>query len=296
MQKGICPNCQNVVEVQEEATIQTCPHCQKDYLTSQARKLFELMYSQHFSNGNIALNTAMNYDKALVEYEKLLALDSESLDAIFGISLSKINLAKLGQDVIPEIIAFIDTKLQNISTNETITQEMARYLLALGSRYDAYVERSKEVLKANYQYLDEGAKTRFLEMVESGMSLWNFIVAHLAKLESQDELNFSRERLAVLREIKKEAETVETISLGTEKYNEIKSREVFENRIALFKARISFAIAQFVFVVGAIIGFSIMMTNYGTNPFPGLIVLGVFSVLFIVANIGGRITKSKLSK
>jgi hypothetical protein len=55
-------------------------------------------------------------------------------------------------------------------------------------------------------------------------------------------------------------------------------------------------IAQMVFVVGAIIGFSIMMSNYATNPIPGLIVFGVFAVLFLISNIGGRIVKNKLSK
>jgi len=39
-----------------------------------------------------------------------------------------------------------------------------------------------------------------------------------------------------------------------------------------------------------------MMTNYATNPIPGLIVFGAFAVLFVIANIGGRILKSKLSK
>ncbi|MFA7110413.1 MAG: hypothetical protein WC160_02740, partial [Bacilli bacterium] len=75
-----------------------------------------------------------------------------------------------------------------------------------------------------------------------------------------------------------------------------KENAVFENRVALFKVRIVFMIAQMVFVVGAIIGFSIMMSNYATNPIPGLIVFGVFAVLFLISNIGGRIVKNKLSK
>jgi hypothetical protein len=296
MEKGICPNCQKAVEIQEDAQVETCLNCQKNYLTSQAKKLFGLLYSQHASNGNIALNTSMNYTKALIEYEKLLALDKDSLDAIFGISSAKICLAKLEDDAVPEIIDFIGSKFENLSQNSELNGEIARYLLVLGSRFDGYIERSKNALMTNRQYIDEGAKKRFLEIIVSGISLWGFINSQLAIIETSEEGVFARDKLSNLREMKKQFSLLQTITSGSGKYDEIRSHEVFENRVALFKVRIGFMIAQFVFVVGAIVGFSIMMTNYATNPIPGLIVFGAFAVLFVIANIGGRILKSKLSK
>ena len=39
MEKGICPNCQKAVEIQEDAQVETCLNCQKNYLTSQAKTL-----------------------------------------------------------------------------------------------------------------------------------------------------------------------------------------------------------------------------------------------------------------
>lgn len=296
MRKGVCPNCQKPVDYDEGQTVQTCPSCQKDYLTSQASKLYGLLYSQHASNGNIALNTSMNFDKALGEYEKLLALDEESIDAVFGIALAKISLAKLGEDIIPELIAFLDEKITKIIAKGDYLPEIARYLLTLGFRYDRYFERASEVLKINNQYLDEAAKARFQVVLKQAITLWEFIIANLEKTESSDDLSSAQERLTSLREADSGIDAYQVISKGAVKYEEIKENAVFENRVALFKVRIVFMIAQMVFVVGAIIGFSIMMSNYATNPIPGLIVFGVFDVLFLISNIGGRIVKNKLSK
>ncbi len=151
-------------------------------------------------------------------------------------------------------------------------------------------------MKINNQYLDEAAKARFQVVLKQAITLWEFIIANLEKTESSDDLSSARERLTSLREADSGIDAYQVISKGAVKYEEIKENAVFENRVALFKVRIVFMIAQMVFVVGAIIGFSIMMSNYATNPIPGLIVFGVFAVLFLISNIGGRIVKNKLSK
>ncbi|MFA5443312.1 MAG: hypothetical protein WC286_05540 [Bacilli bacterium] len=296
MKKGICPHCQKPVAFDEEKAVNNCPHCQKDYLSSQSEKLFGLMYSQHISNGNIALNTSRNYDKALAEYQKLLALDEESMDAVFGVAISKMSLAKLGENIIPELREFLNEKLDKIAANEAYIPEMSRNLLAVGIRYDTYIGLSEQALIINAQYIDEGAKERHIEIIATGIVLWNLIACNLQKIDMVEQLPYSQERITNLKKSEKEIMRVEVISKGTIKYDEIKDNGVFENRVSLYKLRISFVIAQVIFVIGAIIGFSVMMSNYGTNPIPGLIIFGVFAILFLGAYIGGRILKNKLTR
>ena len=298
MSKGVCPHCHQAVDVNLSENIETCLHCQKEYLPRQAHKLFELLYSQYSSNGNIALNISRNYAKAFDEYQKLLAIDGDSIDAIFGLASSIISLAKIDENVVEKVISLMDSKIQKIMENIELYAEIARNFIALGSRFDVFLAEGKQRLMSEDRLIDEGAKSRYIELVSSALSLWEYIneVFNNHFEDYGEERSLIQQRISNLKNEAQSINNFEVLSPGDEQYFKLKDSTVFESRMGLFKWRVILAVMQIVFVIGAIIGFSIMMSNYENNPFPGLIVFGSFALLFAIANIMGRILKNKLSK
>lgn len=298
MSKGVCPYCHKTMTINLEENVETCPSCQKEYLPRQANKLFGLMYSQYSSNGNIALNVSRNYEKALEEYQKLLALDDESIDGIFGVANAIISEAKIDEDFVDAIINLLDEKREKMLANTELYQEIAGNFMTLGTRLDCFLEQSKNLLSDHDNFRDQGAKDRYHQIVINALSLWKYISEVFNKYfqDYVDEIDIIKNRIKTLQHEENSVNTLDVLSPGDSQYLKLLNSHVFESRVGLFKWRLIVAVLQIVFVIGAITGFSIMMTNYENNPFPGLIVFGSFALLFIIANIAGRILKKLLSK
>lgn len=297
MSKGVCPHCHQPVAINLEEQAETCPHCQNNYLTAQANKLYGLLYTQYSSNGNIALNSFRNYQKALNDYEKLLSLDSGNIDAIFGIAHAKICLATLSQDVIDEVSDFLASKKSDLFANIELYSEIARNLLAFGARVDEYLDHVKTLLTREETFIDESSKSRYQTILDSSIVFWNNILDLFKEYlnDYDEEKAYISKRISVLKnEVYSVSNHQISPALGLG-YESIASKNIFGSRAGLFKAYMTIIISQFLFVIGAIIGFSIMMANYQSNPFPGLIIFLVFALLFIIGNIIGRVLKKKLS-
>jgi hypothetical protein len=298
MSKGVCPYCHKTIAINLEENVETCSYCQKEYLPRQANKLFGLMYSQYSSNGNIALNISRNYEKALEEYQKLLALDDESIEGIFGLANATLSVAKIDENVVDNIINLLNEKREKMLANTELYQEIAGNLMALATRMDSFLEQSKTLLSNNNNFRDQGAKNRYHQIVISALSLWQYIsgVFNDYFRDYSVEINIIKNRINALQQEEIDVNTLNVLSPGDSQYLKLLNSHIFESRIGLFKWRLIVAFLQIVFVIGAIIGFSIMMANYENNPFPGLIVFGSFAFLFIIANIVGRIFKKLLAK
>lgn len=298
MEKGVCPNCQQVVEVDLEQGGEICPHCQKGYVPHQAKRLFGLLYSQYASNGHIALNVSCNYPKALDEYTKLLKLDSGSVDAIFGIAHSRVANSTIDGQEVENVIALLSDNEEKILANAVLNDEIVQNFIALGKRIDAYGKACDEVLLNNNQYIDELAQERHQIILLNSTKYWEYIESFFWKHynQYQEEIVIIKERISALRQEQGKQNDYVVIVNGQNSYSLIRNKAAFASKMSLFKLRLTVVIIQIVAVIGAIIGFSIMMANYSTNPFPGLIVFAVFAIAFIIANIIGRIIKNKLSK
>lgn len=297
MSKGVCPHCHQPLAINLEEQAETCPHCQNNYLTAQANKLYGLLYTQYSSNGNIALNSFRNYQKALNDYEKLLSLDSGNIDAIFGITHAKICLANLSQDIIDEVSNFLASKKSDLFANIELYPEIARNFLAVGARVDDYLDHVKPLLIKEGLFIDESSRFRYQAILDSLIVFWNNLFDLFKEYlnDYDEEKAYISNRISVL---KNEVISVNSHQLCSDRglgYESIASKNVFGSRVGLFKAYMTIIISQFLFVIGAIIGFAIMMANYQNNPFPGLIIFLIFALLFIIGNIIGRVLKKKLS-
>lgn len=298
MEKGICPNCHGTLLLELEHEVETCPHCQKAYAPQQAKRLFGLFYSQYASNGNIALNLSSNYPKALENFTKLLALDSDSIDGIFGVAYARIANAKISGEELENVVAFLRTYEDKILANATLYDDIAKNFLALGQRIDSYVKKCDTRLIAETKFIDHAAMERHMVIWTSAIEYWQFLehffAEHFAHL--CDEHATIKDHLTELRKEQNSYDKIAVLSNNKNQYAMIKNEAVFATKMLLYRLRLSIVIVQVVAVLGAIIGFSIMMANYSSNPFPGLIVFGVFALFFIIGNIIGRIVKKKLAK
>ncbi|MFA5421168.1 MAG: hypothetical protein WC344_00025 [Bacilli bacterium] len=298
MSKGVCPHCHAAVTNDLAQSITRCPNCQKEYLTSQSDRLYNIFYSQYSSNGNIALNTSRNYEKALSEYQKLAALDGDSIEAIFGIAHSRLSLTKLGGNIVSDIITIIEEKQEKILAKTDYYPEIARNFIDLGQRQDAFFEKADKNLKNGFAYLDGDSKKRALELADETLALWLFIDKFFSDeyITYDEERKLIADRIVAIRETRKVIDACGISTNPNPSYSAVKDKIIFDSRVAVYKVHLAIIISQFVFVIAAIVGFSIMMVNYSINPLPGAIVFGVFASLFLVTNLIGRAIKRKLSQ
>lgn len=298
MEKGVCPNCHNLVSLELGRDVETCSHCQKDYVPQQAKRLFGLLYSQYASNGNVALNLSSNYPKALENFTKLLALDSDSIDGIFGVAHSRIANATIDGEELEHIVAFLHINEDKILANTTLYDDIARNFLALGQRIDSYVRACDTRLITETKFIDHAAMERHKVIWTSAIEYWeyleHFFAEHFAQLPNENAI--IKDRLIELRKEQKSYGKSVVLNNNENRYEVIKNKAVFASKMSLYRARLTMVIVQVIAVIGSIIGFSIMMADYASNPFPGLIVFGVFALFFIIGNIIGRIVKKKLAK
>ncbi|NLN80802.1 MAG: hypothetical protein GX132_05395, partial [Erysipelotrichia bacterium] len=105
MKKVICPSCQVVQKVEETSERFICQDCLKTHDLQQGIKIYNMLYSQYVQLGNNALNITRDFQKAKINYERLIVLDPTNLAAIFGLLEVKISLTKLDESVVNDVIS-----------------------------------------------------------------------------------------------------------------------------------------------------------------------------------------------
>ncbi|MFA5481022.1 MAG: hypothetical protein WC282_01370 [Bacilli bacterium] len=297
MKKGVCPYCHKPLDVDEEQQIEKCPYCEKEIYVAQSQKLYGMFYTQYLTNGNIALNASRDYRKALVEYDKLLSLDGGSTEAIFGRALALVSTSLIGESNIRKALDFLKNNEEKIFANTELYSEIAANLILFGKRVDEYLDGACSHLSKDEIFLDQESLACYQKIASEAFECWLYIRDVFTRFdldESDDERDYMKERISSLKNLNHDLPMAQVSIEGGHFYERVE-RQIFDTRVGLYKARIVLGIMQIVFVIGAIIGFAIMMADYQNNPLPGLIVFAVFAFLFIAVNIANRIIKKKLS-
>jgi len=257
-----------------------------------------MFYTQHISNGNIALNASRDYEKALREYRLLLLLDEDSIDAIFGVANALVSLSTLDVSRIAEAMLFLRDNEAKITVNPEYYPEIAKHFVMIALKIDSYVSRSFSLLATDGKYLDSKCRDRHREIVVETKAFWSYLSDFFSRYPLGSDL-LNREAIEGKNKLIDDELSAIDHSVPLSDVTDVFAslpRAIFASRKKTYIARIVFSILQIAFVIGAIIGFIIMMANYQNDPFPGLIVLGIFALLFALANIINRVLKIKLLK
>ena len=296
MKKVICPSCQVVQEVEETSERFICQDCLKTHDLQQGIKIYNMLYSQYVQLGNNALNIVRDFQKAKINYERLIVLDPTNLAAIFGLLEVKISLTKLDESVVNDVISSLEAQKGHIFNQANDEFKILSQYTILLKRYEEYFFEAKKLLTKDHKFLNLAAKEKTISLIND-LILINEYVQNLFNSHFSDEHSFLEQvsnNLNMLEDLLNTNEQVAIISSDQVLPVAILEKEVISNKIKQYRFQLTLSILQFVFGIGALISFILMSKHAETNPFPSLISAGVFILLIFIIHYGRKIYKKRV--
>lgn len=141
--KIICPNCNEIIEVnEEEVTSVTCPNCKMKFPILEGKKAYETTFQLLKNRGHKAY-LKFDFESAKEYYKEALELKSDDLDAIVKYSLNLLYSASFNDLKFKEVISFLDA--QDITLNSENTYTFLGFLETFISQVFVFLKESKRL-------------------------------------------------------------------------------------------------------------------------------------------------------
>lgn len=141
--KIICPNCNEIIEVnEEEVTSVTCPNCKMKFPVIEGKKAYESTFQLLKNRGHKAY-LKFDFESAKEYYKEALELKNDDLDAIVKYSLNLLYSASFNDLKFKEVISFLDA--QDITLNSENTYTFLGFLETFISQVFVFLKESKRL-------------------------------------------------------------------------------------------------------------------------------------------------------
>ena len=150
--KIICPNCNEIIEVnEEEVTSCACPKCKMKFPVIEGKKAYESTFQLLKNRGHKAY-LKFNFEEAQEYYLEALSLKGDDLDAISKYSLNLLYSSRFDDLKFKSVVEFLDSK--EIILNGDNTYTFLGFLETFISQIFVFLKESKR-LKVEDTFIKE---------------------------------------------------------------------------------------------------------------------------------------------
>lgn len=315
MKKVICPSCNELVEIDENETIATCPHCEASAEVKTYYKTTESYINALLVNANKYVDNAYSYEEAYKCYKRVLELVPEHLDSILGMEICLLKTSSLKKNVFNEFI--------NEFNSHEINLEKSTYI-RLGHFFEQTIDTifkyQSNILKFLETATDEEKEIAYYNLL-GVIKVYDFVTQNISIFSEEeykdsifisfDEIKTNKDKLLTyMKELNVYSGEFSNIDEVYICFNNKKIKycefniENYPNVVdyAFFKV-ISLKGQKFIYYIFAMlvllfIGMTVglVLSLMGNTKTIGYIVLGICAGLFIVTYGGFYLYRKKIMK
>lgn len=294
MRKGICPKCNELIEVDENVNPYFCPKCHAQINSIDCIKTFNRTVNALKRKGEIAFAGSTEYQKAYEAYSNLLKLADDVLVVLTSTAISRLYCTDLHHIYIREATNILVNGSSKVEINNNNAKTLSEFLkkfredcLLIITSFSTYKTQSKYALNLYHQALEE-----YIYFLNYYLDIYN-AMDKLNKLfvEGSDVI---KEEIKKAQEKLKEKVGVSNSSEAKHDFLDINNKvvtNIFPNKKNIFITRMILYGTMGIGFILSIIGLILLSTN--ENKTVAGIVLGIGLVMFVGSYFIGHNLKSK---
>lgn len=290
MRKAICPKCEKLINIDENAGLIECPECHQQIIGMEAIKHFNRLANVYKRNAEVAFLGSTQYQKAYDNYSKLLTLAPNILNVLTGTSLSRLYCSDLHNIYIKEATDILLKGSDNVEIGEDNAKLLSEFLkkfkedcLLIISSTSKYKSESKYSYNIYIKAINE-----FIYYLNAYLDIYNSLNkfnSHFS--ETKDSIN---KELESAKKLLNEKVIIKNNSESKQEYKDEKNKPViniFPNKKKIYIMRMCLYGTMGLGFISAIVGLILLSTNQNDKIIPSLVAalgLGIFIGSYFVGN------------
>lgn len=262
MKKIRCSYCGEIFDVDEDKEIVYCPKCYKDLNVNSSLKNLSNYVSKHFSNALLELNEATEYQKAVQNFQIVLDIYPNDIDAIKGLILSSLLSSTIRKSFIKESLHNLIRYKDKLEINNLSIENILEFVKKINDYLDQYIKVMKERLSSDDHFYEEKGLLLYKNALKDVIDYKEVLVDTFfknRKLPHNEIINKKKieQQIKSLKDEYKLNIAVETnplYRLDTDIKECYIDDNVFPNNKKLFKQKTTFLVLFLIFFLIMVIG------------------------------------------
>ncbi len=262
MRKIRCSYCGEIFNVDDDKEIVYCPKCYKDLNVNYSVKNLSNYIAKHFSNAITELNESTEYQKAVNNFQAVLDIYPNDIDAIKGLILSSLLCSTIRKSYINESLHNLIRYKDKIQINNLSIEDTLEFAQKINNYLDLYIDTMKKRLSNDGHFYEEKGlflyKKALKDVIDFKGVLIDFFFTNrklphdevLSKKKIEKQIKFLKEELNKNVAV----ETNPLYRLDTDVKECYILDTIFPDNRKLFKQKTSFLILFLVFFFIMVIG------------------------------------------